>query len=42
MPVGREAAISQSRLRRQFKGLILVRVAAIREGVEDLREKKGL
>ena len=34
-------AISQSRLQRQFNELILVRVAVFREGLEDLREKKG-
>jgi len=36
------AAISQSHLQRQFNELILVRVAAFGEGLEDLREKKGL
>ena len=35
-------AISQSHLQRQFNELILVRVAAFGEGLEDLREKKGL
>ena len=34
-------AISQSHLQRQFNELILVRVAAFGEGLEDLREKKG-
>ena len=36
------SAISQSHLQRQFNELILVRVAAFGEGLEDLREKKGL
>jgi len=36
------AAISQSYLQRQFNELILVRVAAFGEGLEDLREKKEL
>jgi hypothetical protein len=36
------AAISQSHLHRQFNELILVRVAAFGEGLEDLREKKEL
>jgi hypothetical protein len=36
------AAISQSHLQRQFNELILVRVAAFGEGLEDLREKKEL
>jgi hypothetical protein len=40
--MGLLAPISQSHLRMQFKGLILLRVAAFREGLEDLREKKGL
>ena len=35
-------AISQSYLQRQFNELILVRVAAFGEGLEDLREKKEL
>jgi hypothetical protein len=35
-------AISQSHLQRQFNELILVRVAAFGEGLEDLREKKEL
>jgi len=39
---GRGAAISQSHLQRQFNELILVRVAAFGEGLEDLHEKKGL
>jgi hypothetical protein len=38
----RSAAISQSHLQRQFNELILVRVAAFGEGLEDLREKKEL
>jgi hypothetical protein len=35
-------AISQSHLQRQFNELILERVAAFGEGLEDLREKKEL
>ena len=40
--LGSIPAISQSHLQRQFNELILVRVAAFGEGLEDLREKKGL
>ena len=39
---GLHPAISQSHLQRQFNELILVRVAAFGEGLEDLREKKEL
>jgi hypothetical protein len=39
---GQRAAISQSHPQRQFNELILVRVAAFGEGLEDLREKKEL
>ena len=41
-PSGSSPAISQSHLQRQFNELILVRVAAFGEGLEDLREKKEL
>jgi hypothetical protein len=41
-PSGQHPAISQSHLQRQFNELILGRVAAFGEGLEDLREKKGL
>jgi hypothetical protein len=41
-PLHRSPAISQSYLQRQFNELILVRVAAFGEGLEDLREKKEL
>jgi hypothetical protein len=42
MGLGTGTAISQSHLRRQFNELILERVAAFGEGLEDLREKKEL